>query len=54
MVDTVEYGLAGIFDAIDDGRQGKPMADLFIDDKGIKFGGPDGMDWPAIADLYGE
>ena len=46
--------LPGVFDAIDDGRQGKPVVDLFIDNKAVAFGGAYGMDWPALAALYGE
>lgn len=54
MVEFCDSQLPGIFNAIDDGRQGKPAADLFIDDKAIRFGGPDGMEWKEIAGLYGE
>lgn len=54
MVHFCDSSLPGIFNAIDDGRQGKPAADIFIDDKGIRFGGPDGMEWPEIAALYGD
>jgi hypothetical protein len=53
MVCFVEEKLPGIFDAIDDGLQGKPNADLFIDDKAITFG-PLGMNWQGIAARYGE
>ncbi len=53
MVAFVEEKLPGMFDAIDDGRQGKPNADLFIDDKAITFG-PLGMNWQQIAARYGE
>lgn len=53
MVAFVEEKLPGIFDAVDDGRQGKPNADLFIDDKAITFG-PLGMNWGQIAARYGE
>ena len=53
MVAFVEEKLPGIFDAIDDGMQGKPNADLFIDDKAITFG-PLGMNWQQIAGRYGE
>jgi len=41
--------LAGVFDAIDDGLQGKPMADLFIDDRALSMD----VGWPHIALLYG-
>lgn len=53
MVAFVKEKLPGIFDAIDDGMQGKPNADLFIDDKAITFG-PLGMNWQQIAARYGE
>ncbi len=53
MVDFVSKTLPGIFDAIDDGLQGKPNADLFIDDKAITFG-PLGMHWGQIAARYGD
>ncbi len=46
--------LAGVIDAIDDGLQGKPMADLFIDDRALTYGeGADRLGWPQIAMLYG-
>lgn len=53
MVEFVEKNLPGIFDAIDDGIQGKPNADLFIDDKAVTFG-PLGLNWGQIAARYGE
>lgn len=52
MVEFVETELPGIFDAIDDGRQGKPNADLFIDNRAVNFG-PYGMDWQEIAGCWG-
>lgn len=54
MLDFVATHLPGIFDAIDDGRQGKPHADRYIDDRGITFGGPHGFTWNQLAALYGE
>jgi len=33
------------YDRIDDGREGKPMADIFIDDRAIPFEN----NWPEIA-----
>ncbi len=46
--------LADIIDAIDDGLQGKPLADLFIDDRALTYGdGPDRLGWAQIAMLYG-
>ena len=53
MVAFCEAELPAIFDAIDDGRQGKPNANLFIDDKAVTFG-PLGMNWRQIAAIYGE
>jgi hypothetical protein len=53
MQEFVELELPGIFDGIDDGRQGKPDADLFIDDKAVTFG-PRGMNWRQIANIYGD
>lgn len=47
--------LPGIFDVIDDGQQGKPYADLFIDDRALSFGrGPLSMRWDTIARVHGE
>jgi hypothetical protein len=47
MVNFVNLQLHGVFDAIDDGRGGKPIVDRFIDDKA----GP--VDWEDIADRWG-
>jgi hypothetical protein len=52
MVKFVLSELPGIFDAIDDGRQGKPRADIYIDNKAITFG-VYGMEWPEIAQVFG-
>lgn len=55
MVRHVEEELPGLFDAIDDGRQGKPSADLFIDDRAIRFGyGADALDWIELGEMYGD
>jgi hypothetical protein len=52
MLQFVEDQLPGVFDAIDDGLQGKPMADLFIDDRALEFGvGAKG--WPDLMTIYG-
>lgn len=51
MVSFVERELPGVFDAIDDGRQGKVDADLYIDDKALRAG--HGV-WRMVADNYGE
>lgn len=46
--------LAGVIDAVDDGLQGKPLADVFIDDRALTYGeGADRIGWPQIAVLYG-
>ena len=55
MIDFVERELPGVFAAIDDGRQGKPCADLFIDDRGMRYGnGPTALSWQGIGRIYGE
>lgn len=50
MVQFVRATLPGIFDAIDNGHQGKPTADLFIDDKNAFAV----IDWSLIAAVYGD
>lgn len=47
--------LAGLVDAVDDGVQGKPQADVFIDDRAIRFdaGAHVGFDWNEIRSVYG-
>lgn len=57
MLDFVELELPDFFDAIDDGTQGKLVADLYIDDKAAHhnpFGIPGSMAWQEIAELYGD
>lgn len=55
MVEFVNTELPGVFDAIDDGVQGKPCADLFIDDRALRFGhGLASVGWATIASMYGE
>ncbi len=57
MVDFVNWQLPGVFDAIDEGDQGKPLADLFIDDKVLNIvhaGGPLSSGWNWVARTYGE
>jgi hypothetical protein len=55
MLDFVEANLPGIFSAIDDGLQGKPSADIYIDDKAVQFGaGIGGNNWADIANTHGE
>lgn len=54
MIDFCAQYLPNVFDAIDDGLQGKPLADLFIDDRALSFGdGADRIQWQEIALLYG-
>jgi len=55
MLAFCDQELAGVFDAVDDGMQGKPLADLFIDDRALSFGdGVDRIGWEHIAVLYGD
>lgn len=52
MVEFCEQSLPGLFDAIDDGLQGKPLADVFIDDRAVEFGvGARG--WSDLMSIYG-
>ncbi len=54
MLEFCQQYLPNVFDAIDDGMQGKPLADLFIDDRSLAFGdGADRIQWPEIAMIYG-
>ena len=54
MISFVKRDLPGVFDAIDDGMVGKVSADLFIDDKALRFGRSlSGSSWPTIAVQYG-
>lgn len=52
MLAFVAAEIPGVFHAIDDGQQGKPSADKYIDDKALQFGG-DGQGWAEIARAYG-
>lgn len=55
MISFVEQELPGVFDAIDDGVQGKPGADIYLDDKALRLGvGPYSVDWDEVAIMYGE
>ena len=55
MLDFVATELPGVFDAIDDGTQGKPIADLFVDDRGLRLGhGPMTVSWSVVSQVYGE
>ena len=48
----------GLIDAVDDGRQGKPLCDLFLDDKAFRGGGglrPGTYEWWwEVAMQYGD
>jgi hypothetical protein len=54
MLRFVAAELPGIFHAIDDGRQGKVCADLYIDNMSIRLGGPEGWSWDDVRRVYGE
>lgn len=55
MLQFVDDQLSGIFAVVDDGIQGKPAADMYIDDKAVNFGeGLHGTDWGAIIGTYGD
>lgn len=49
MLDFVAAELPGVFAAVDDGLQGKPLADVFIDDRAMSMD----AGWPHISLLYG-
>lgn len=54
MLDFCEQELPGVFDVIDDGLQGKPLADVYLDDHALRFGdAPDAMDWRELTQRYG-
>ena len=53
MVEFVERELPSLFDRIDDGAQGKVIADRYIDDHAVTFG-PRGMNWFDVAERWGE
>ena len=56
MVDFVERELPGVFDAIDDGRQGKPTADIFIDDRAFSVTPSlfqSGVGWEKVRERFG-
>jgi hypothetical protein len=46
--------LRGLVDAVDDGEQGKPVADVYVDDRALRYGhGHDGNLWSDLALHYG-
>lgn len=53
MLDFVQNHLSGLFAAIDDGTGGKPLVDLFVDDKAVQLGGA-GVSWPELRHTHGE
>jgi hypothetical protein len=54
MVEFVERELPGVFDAVDDGSCGKLEADLYLDDRAVRFGrGAGALTWPELAREYG-
>lgn len=54
MVNFCATTLKGLVDAVDDGGQGKPVADVYIDDRALRFGGGvDGHNWFDIARQFG-
>lgn len=55
MIDFIGAELPGLFDMIDDGRQGKVSADMYIDDKGLRIGlDPIALDWGEVVQMLGE
>jgi len=51
----IDRFLPGVFAVIDDGLQGKPCVDLFIDDRALRYGfGADAIGWTGVATLYGQ
>lgn len=55
MLDFVEAELPRLFAAIDDGWQGKVSADMYIDDRAVRFGvGLGAMGWRDIGERWGE
>jgi hydroxymethylpyrimidine pyrophosphatase-like HAD family hydrolase len=54
MIDFVEENLRDEIDAIDDGRQGKPQAAVFIDDRALRYGMTmGGHTWKWLIEKYG-
>jgi hypothetical protein len=52
MLEFVGKELPGVFAAVDDGQQGKPLVDLFIDDRAYHFGA-DGFEWRELGIVLG-
>ncbi len=54
MIAFVDAELPGVFAAVDDGVQGKPSADMYIDDKALRLGyGTTGLGWTDVSSIYG-
>lgn len=55
MLDFIAEHLAEVIDAVDDGTCGKVSADLYIDDKALRFGAPPlAAQWEVVASMWGE
>ena len=55
MLEFARTELHGLIDVVDDGQQGKPRADVFIDDRAIALGASVGtVGWNEIARRFGE
>jgi len=54
MIAFVEKELPGIFDALEDGTGGKPIVDIFLDDKAYRTIGVVGFDWYSVIEAWGE
>ena len=55
MTKFVDAELPGIFDAVDFGDCGKIVADIYVDNRAIRFGaGQLALTWDRIATMYGE
>lgn len=55
MLDFAATRCAGWFDAIDDGAGGKPLVDVFVDDRALRLGvGWSAVGWAAIAAVYAD
>ena len=54
MLEFIEREVGHLVDAVDDGTQGKPIVDVWIDDKALRFGGgTDGYTWADVRDMFG-
>lgn len=51
MIKHVEEELPGVFHVVDQGLQGKPVADVYLDDRAFRMSR---RSWPEVAMLYGE